>query len=209
MSAPRYYMKTDDPKVLKDVDDLKALSVRRYNFFIAKAREWGFEHIAFEDFSEPYYFFKEATKDGPLTGPKVEGFKGGDPYWQDGKRYWKYSFHGRNKTASAMMKELKAAEPIPPELQGSYHRRSNLAAVFCARYGLPDGVFSGNCISYGVVARLTHQNILVCSIPFCDDEGSREKALPVFPEGFTEITEREMHELIKEHNDSLKGEDGE
>jgi hypothetical protein len=199
----RYFMKSTSPFYIAAFKEIRAMASERHRFYKAKAAEWGFDEIACTDFRSPAYFFKRADDPTAHIGPTIEGFKGGQSVKDPKGTYFRYSFHGRNKRASELMKQLKDAPALPPELQGDNHwRRKDISAVFCARFGLPDGVFQSNHISFGVIY-LLNDDLLACSLPYRNDT-SKEAAPAVFPEGFEEITERALHAEIDRHNQAIE-----
>lgn len=203
----RYYLKTTDRKYLKAYEKIQKVSAARVKKFREIARSWGFDEIACEDFGTPMYFFKEVDGGVRQKGPEIEGFKGGSMVSEAGRTFYKYSFHGKNKTGTELRKQLSEApvEPLPKELWGKHHHRLSIDAVFAARFGLPDGVFSERRLKFAMVYRL-RGDVLVCSLPYCSDKTSNEYKPVVIPKGCEEITGRAWAEMIDEHNAAVKAE---
>ncbi|MBU0563285.1 MAG: hypothetical protein KJ890_07160 [Gammaproteobacteria bacterium] len=195
----RYYLKTTDPLLIATFRSLKETAAARYMFFIALAREWGFDEIGMHEFGEPH-FFSKLMEGRDRKGPAIEGFKGGELIHHNGKRYFQYTFHGKNKRASELRKQFADAPPLPSELLGEQYNfgRRNVDTVFTKRTGLPDGVWEGNRISFAL-CHLLDGDVLVCSLPF-NTLTDKEAAPAVIPEGFEEITERAWVAEIDRHN---------
>lgn len=199
----RYYLKTTDSLHVATFQAIEEMATARYQFFIALAREWGFDEIGMHEFGEPH-FFSTLTEERDRKGPAIEGFKGGELIHHKGKRYFQYTFHGRHKRAAELRKQFADAPPLPPELQGEQYNfgRHNVDAVFTRRIGLPDGVWEGNRISFAM-CYLLKGDVLVCSLPF-NTRTDKEAAPAVIPEGFEEITERAWAAEIDRHNAALE-----
>lgn len=201
----RYYLKSTDPLHVATFQAIKEMATARFRFFISLAKDWGFDEIGMHEFGEPHFFCKLAGEDSGCKGPAIEGFKGGEAIHHEGKRYFQYTFHGRNKRATELRKLFQGAPPLPPELQGEQYNfgRRNVDTVFAKRLGLPDGVWEGNRISFALCHLLTG-GVLVCSLPF-NTSTDKEATPAVFPEGFEEITERAWVAEIDKHNAAVEG----
>lgn len=206
----RYYIKTGSAHYIEAYKSLRAMAAARFRFLKQKAVEWGFDEFGAQDFSACVYFFKlcEPSVVVQRKGPEIEGFKSGERVYQQGAYYYRYELRQNNKRATAMRKEIKEGlPPLPDELAGRLGWiRPSISAAFCARFGLPDGVFHGNCIGYGQVVFL-HESLIACSLPYRDD-GSKDAVPAVFPEGFEEITERALDAEISAHNAALDARQG-
>lgn len=201
----RYYLKTTDPQYLEAFREIKGMAGARFRFFKQKAQEWGFDEIGLEDFGSPTSFFKlqQNGQGGLKKGPFIEGFKGGYLHHQEGNAYFRYSFHGRNKTATVLMRELENAPALPLELTGDQHHfRKNIATAFCLRFGLPTYSFDSSRVELAMVY-LLRSGVLVCSLPY-NTRNDYEAVPAVIPEQFEEITERAWATEIDKHNASVK-----
>lgn len=204
----RYYLTSTDEEVIQGYKAMKEMASARVKHFHELARSWGFDEIAMWEFGTPTSFFKLAeTKDDegmprPYKGPAIPGFKGGDKYYQSSKVFYKYSFHGRNKLATQMQKEMKEGAPPCPEFPEGFGHRRDLDTAYCYSLGLPTAVFCGMAINYPVVhlLKLASGPVLVMSVPFNEDEDQGDLTPAVFPEGFEEVTERKIKHLVSEHN---------
>ena len=196
----RYYLKSTDPLHVATLKAIKAMAGARYQFFIALAREWGFDEIGMHEFGVPHFFCKLACEGTDRKGPAIDGFKDGERIEHEGRYYFKYTFHGRHKRSAELRKQFADAPPLPPELQGEQctFGRRNVDTVFAMRLGLPDGVFEGNRISFAL-CHLLDGDVLVCSLPF-NTRTDKEAKPAVIPEGFEEITERAWVAEIDRHN---------
>lgn len=196
----RYYLKTTEALPVSTFRSLKEMAAARYRFFIDQAREWGFDEIGMHEFGVPHFFCKLAGEGRDRQGPAIEGFKGGERIYHDGRYYFKYTFHGRHKRSAELRKQFADAPPLPPELQGEQYNfgRRDVDTVFTKRMGLPDGVFEGNRISFAL-CHLLDGDVLVCSLPF-NTRTDKEAKPAVIPEGFEEITERAWVAEIDRHN---------
>lgn len=195
----RYYLKTTDSLHVATFKALEEMAAARYLFFIALAREWGFDEIGMHEFGEPHFFCK-LTEEQSRKGSAIEGFKGGELIHHEGRRYFQYTFHGKNKRAAELRKQFADAPPLPPELQGECYTfgRRDVDTVFTKRIGLPNGVWEGNRVSFAL-CHLLDGGVLVCSLPF-NTRTDEEAAPAVIPEGFEEITERAWVAEIDRHN---------
>lgn len=200
----RYYLKSKDPSHIAAFKALKEMADSRYRFFIALARGWGFDEIGMHQFGEPHFFCKLAGDNQDWNGPAIEGFKGGEVIRHEGKRYYQYTLHGRNKRASELRKLFNDAPPLPTELQGEHYTfgRRDVDTVYTKRMGLPNGVWQGNRVSFAL-CHLLDGDVLVCSLPF-NTRSDNEAAPAVIPEGFEEITERAWVAEIDRHNAAIK-----
>lgn len=200
----RYFMRSTDPRYVEAFKVLRAEAGARIRFFQEKAREWGFDEISAEEFGGPTSFFKRVSEgDKASRGPAVEGFKGGERMLDEKGYFFRYSLHGRNKRATELVRQLRDAPPVPAELNdGKSHFRRNIASVFCARFSLPNNVWTGNSLGFALVHLLV-DDVLVCSLPYREDD-TKEAAPAVFPTGFEEITERVWAADIDRHNKSVK-----
>jgi len=108
----RYYLKSQDPSHIATFKAVKKMANSRYRFFIALAREWGFDEIGLHEFGTPVNFCKLAGDNQDRMGPAIEGFKGGEVIRHDGKRYYQYTLHGRNKRAAELRKMFNDAPPL-------------------------------------------------------------------------------------------------
>lgn len=198
----RYFLKTTDQKYVESYRQLSEMARDRSKYVLKMARSWGFDEIGVNGFSDHVAFFKLATEDDRSLrfGPPIEGFracrKNPKEHYNDGL-YFRYYFHGRNKLATELQKQLKAGMPPRPEELKEYFRRPTVDSAFSVRHGLPDGHFSGNRILYSVIY-LLHDNTLVMSLPVTDEE-------VVIPETCEEITERACGMEIDKHNDAVNG----
>lgn len=202
----RYYMKSTDSNYVEAFKELRAMATARFHYLHAKAKSLGFDEIAVHDFGADVSFYKKREGISPARkGDTIEGFKGGELTYEKKGSFYRYQLRQNNKTASAIRKDIAAGMPERPvELNGDlYWRRPTISAVFCARYGLPDGIYDGShSIGYGQVY-LLQDSIIACSLPYRDD-GSKDAAPAVFPEGFEEITERALVAEIDAHNKALE-----
>lgn len=200
----RYYLRSKDPLHVATFRALKDMADGRFRFFIALAREWGFDEIGMHQFGEPHFFCKLAGDNQDRKGPVIEGFKGGEVIGHEGKSYFQYTLHGRNKRAAELRTQFKEAPPLPPELQAEQYNfgRRDVDTVFTKRMGLPNGVWEGNRISFAL-CHLLDGDVLVCSLPF-NTRTDKEAAPAVIPEGFEEITERVWVAEIDRHNAAIK-----
>ena len=199
----RYYLRSTDPLHVATFKAIQDMAVARYRFFISQAKEWGFDEIGMHEFGEPHFFCKLAGDAADRMGPAIEGFKGGEAFHHEGKRYFQYTMHGRNKRATELRKQFKDAPPLPPELQGEQYNfgRADVDTVFAKRLGLPDGVREGSRISFAM-AHLLRGDVLVCSLPF-NTRADKEAAPAVIPEGFEEMTQRAWAAEIDKHNAAI------
>lgn len=197
----RYYLKTTDQKYVESYQQLAEMARDRAKHVLTLARTWGFDEIGMDDFSDHVAFFKMATEDDRKlrVGPPIEGFracrKNPRDYHNDGL-YFRYYFHGRNKLAAELQKQLNAGMPPRPEELKDHFRRPTVDSAFSVRHGLPDGHFSGNKILYSMIY-LLRGDVLVMSLPVTDEE-------VVIPDGCEEITERAWGAEIDKHNAAIK-----
>ena len=202
----RYYLKTQEQKFLDLYDDINDIKLARQEHILKVAREHGFVAAALSDFGEYVYFYMPAGDEAPLKGPAIEGFKAGHLTREDGKKFHVYELRANGRRATAIRKQIQNGLPSAPPETGDNWRNNNVSGVFAARLGLPDGVFAGGRLGSARVYKLMRTTI-VCSLP-CKEEGDDwDLAKPaVIPDGFTEITEREWHQLVVEHNNWVKQE---
>lgn len=199
----RYYIITTDQRYVDAMKELRAMASERYKFFRSKLASIGFDEMGTHEFGVPQFFYKlcEDQSGQERKGPAVAGFKGGDRVYDNGKYYFKYTVRGRGKAFYDQL--VDGAPALPQEMKtGEFYRRPDIDTVFCARFGLPDGVFNERAILFGSVFLLHGGTMVACSLPFREDD-SKEAAPAVIPEGFTEVTERALQAEIKKHNDAL------
>lgn len=199
----RYYITTSDTRYVDALRELKAMAGARYRFFKAKIEALSFDELGMHEFGVPCFFYKlcEDQFNPERKGPAVDGFKGGDRVYENGKYYFKYAVRGRGK---AFYEQLTDGAPAVPEelTKVDFYRKPDINTVFCMRLGLPDGVFNERAILFGQVFLLHNDTMVACSLPFRDDD-SKESAPVVIPDGFTEVTERALQAEIKKHNEAL------
>lgn len=197
----RYYLKTTDRKYIESYKQLAKMARDREKHVLKLARTWGFDVIGMDDFSDHVAFFRLATKDDRKrrVGPPIEGFRAcrkNPQAYHNGRFYFRYYFHGRNKLATELQKQLKAGMPPRPEELKECFRRPTVASAFSVRHGLPDGHFTGNKILYSMIY-LLRGDIIVMSLPVTNEE-------VVIPDNCEEITERAWGAEIDKHNTAIK-----
>ncbi len=198
----RYFLKTSDPVLVQSYRQLTVIESARWKYVKQIALSWGFDEVGMTGFSRHVAFFKVAAEDDRhnRVGPSIEGFrpcrKNPTSYHND-ERYFRYYFHGRNKLATQLQKQLdEGMPPAPKELSGNQFRYT-VDSAFCIRQGLPNEHFAGNKILYSMVY-LLRGDILLMSLPVTDEK-------VVIPKGCEELTERAWGAEIDKHNAAVGG----
>lgn len=194
----KYFIATEKQEHIDSYKQLKAASIEVYRHFKAKAIELGFEAIGIADFDIPHWYFKrcEDQTAPAANGPRIHGFKGGAKYFESGIYYYAYQL-SHAKSSARLIKDLRDGQPAMPEELDNLAKyaplRRTIGEVLAVRLGLPPSLIVKASIIFSQAFYLSDKT-LALMIPYNKDNPA------IVPEGFKEISERALDELLDKHN---------
>lgn len=200
------YLITTKPELVKIYDDVMAAKAAWIADVVALAKELGFDYVHANDFSAPYAFVKKRPDDflpeHRHKGPAIDGYKGGD--YSHESEGWVYSFHKKHpktKDRQALCDAIKKKHwPEGKHPFGCITARG-LIIDKLGMYAESFRTVGGRtAIRFSSVYML--QGKLLVDMPISKDSESNRYVLPEVPDGWTEITSRQVAELFNAHNDA-------
>lgn len=200
------YLTTSEPELVKIYDDVIAAHSAWADDVIALCKTLGFDYAKAHDFSAPYEFVKERPDDFPpehrFKGPAIEGYNCGDYDSRSGG--WVYRFrkkHQQTKARQEMCAAIKAKHWPSGKHPNAYLTAKGMIVDQLGMYAESfRSVGSKMCIRFSSVYKL--QGSLLVDMPISQDKESNRYVLPEIPQGWTEITTRQVAELFNAANDA-------
>lgn len=204
------YLITTKPELVKIYDDVMAARNAWVEDVIALCKELGFDYAQANDFSGPYAFVKERPDEflpeHRHKGPPIEGYKGGD--YERSAEGWVYSFHKKHpqtKDRMALCEAIRKKHWPEGKHHTSYVTANGLIIDKLGMYAESFRTVGGRtAIRFSSVYKLQGQ--LLVSMPISKDSETNRYVLPEIPEGWSEITSRQVAELFNAANDAAAAE---